>query len=62
MTNVTSRACNIVIPLSEIGVDEKIWLNLLGDPEMTAQDGKLDVSLQPYDVIWLIPSCEKGSE
>ncbi len=62
MTNVTSRVCNIVIPLSELGVDEKIWLNLLGDSEMTAQDGKLDVSLEPYDVVWLIPSSEKEAE
>jgi len=62
MTNVTGRVCNLVIQLSELGVDEKSWVDLLGDIEKTARDGKLDVTLQPYDVIWLVPSSEMGFE
>jgi hypothetical protein len=52
----------MVIQLSELGVAETRWYDLLGDIEKTARDGELDVTLQPYDVIWLIPSSERGSE
>mgnify|MGYP001153685246 CR=1 FL=1 len=62
MANVTGRVCNIVVRISELGVEEIRWYDLLGDTEKTAQDGKLDVTLQSYDVIWLIPESEKGSE
>jgi sucrose phosphorylase len=62
MTNVTNRVCNILVQLSELGLEEITWYDILGDTERTAQDGKLDVTMQPYDVIWLIPSSEKEFE
>ena len=62
MANVTGRVCSIIVRLSELGVEEIRWYDLLGDTEKTARDGTLDVTLQPYDVIWLIPESEKGSE
>jgi sucrose phosphorylase len=58
MTNVTSRESNIDIPLSELGVAETGWQDLIGDTEWTAQDGKLSITLQPYDIIWLKPMSE----
>jgi len=58
MTNVTNRVCRIGIPISELGVEEYYWYDLVGKRGWIAKDGKLDVTLQPYDVVWLIPFAE----
>jgi sucrose phosphorylase len=58
MTNVTPRPCKIEMPLSEIGIEANQWYDLVGKRSCMAQDKKLRVALQPYDVVWLVPSAE----
>jgi sucrose phosphorylase len=58
MTNVTNRGCTIAIPLSELALEETRWCNLLSEKEWNAENGKLSISLQPYDVMWLKPLSE----
>jgi sucrose phosphorylase len=58
MTNVTSRASQIDIPLSEMNIHETRWYDLLGDKEWIAEEDKISITLQPYDVIWLKPYSE----
>jgi sucrose phosphorylase len=58
MTNVTNRESSIDIPLSDLGVAENGWHDLVGDTECTAEDGKLSITLLPYDIIWLKPLSE----
>jgi sucrose phosphorylase len=58
MTNITGRVSNIDVPLSELGVAETDWHDLVGDTERTAEDGKLSITLQPYDIMWLKPLSE----
>jgi sucrose phosphorylase len=53
MTNVTPRETQIEIPLSECGTEETRWQDLLREKEWTCEDGKLKVTLEPYDVMWL---------
>ena len=59
LTNVTGRVCHIEIPLSELRTDKTDWYDLVSGMEWTAEDKKLYITLQPYDVIWLEPFDEK---
>ncbi len=58
LTNVTDRAARLQLPLSEVGVNEVQWYDLYGKRGWMAKAQKLDLTLQPYDVMWLIPFRE----
>lgn len=58
VTNVTDRGCRLKIPLSEVGVEEIQWYDLVGRRGWMAKDKNIDVTLLPYDVAWLIPVAE----
>jgi sucrose phosphorylase len=62
MTNVTGRPCRIEISLSALNLEETRWHDLLSEKEWKAENKKLSVTLQPYDIIWLKPSSELNSE
>jgi hypothetical protein len=53
MTNVTPRRTRIEIQPSEWGARETHWLDLINEKEWIAEQGKLKVTLEPYDVVWL---------
>jgi sucrose phosphorylase len=69
LTNVTSRVCRVEIPLSELKVDETssivcqvpeetYWYDLIDKRGWKVREQKLQIVLQPYDVVWLIPFIE----
>ena len=58
MTNITSRICQARIPLSDLGMEEKHWYDLVSKRGWIAKNRELDVTLQPYDICWLIPFSE----
>lgn len=69
LTNVTNRVCHVEIPLSELKVDETsslvcqvpeetYWYDLIGTRGWKVREQKLQIVLQPYDVVWLIPFVE----
>ncbi|UCE07967.1 MAG: alpha-glucosidase C-terminal domain-containing protein, partial [bacterium] len=58
ITNVTSKECQLEISLSEIDSSESQWYDLISGKEWLAENQKLSITLQPYDVIWLQPSSE----
>jgi glucosylglycerate phosphorylase len=58
MTNVANRVIEIEIPLKDLGVEWKNWYDLIGKRGWRAGNMKLFVTLQPYDVVWLIPFGE----
>jgi sucrose phosphorylase len=58
MTNVTNDECTTEIPLFELSVKETHWFDLVSEKEWKAQNEKLSIALQPYDVIWLKPLSE----
>ncbi|KAF5419232.1 MAG: sucrose phosphorylase [Candidatus Methanocomedens sp.] len=58
ITNVTGRECRIEIPMSDIGLSESRWYDLINRKARSAENQKLCITLQPYDVIWLQPSSE----
>ena len=58
LTNVTPKDCQLDIPLSLLGVEESQWYDLVRQRGWIAKDKTLKLSLQPYDVLWLIPFVE----
>ncbi len=60
LINVCDKACRIEVPLSELETDTIHWYDLVSEMEWMADDEKLYLSLQPYDVIWLAPLEETG--
>ena len=58
LTNVTERPSSIEVSLSVLGVNETEWHDLLSGSAWEAQDGKLSIDLEPYDVIWMMPNTE----
>ena len=59
LVNVTRKACQVKIPLTELGTEETHWYDLVSGMEWMAEDQTLYMSLQPYDVIWLEPMGKK---
>ena len=59
LTNVTNKACCIEVPVSELGTQETHWYDLVGKKGKIANNHqKLEITMQPYDVIWLKPYGE----
>ena len=59
LINVTSKACSVEIPLSEVETDEIRWSDIVSGMEWMADDKMLFLTLQPYDIIWLEPFGER---
>jgi sucrose phosphorylase len=58
LTNVTGRATSIEVPLADLDIQETSWFDLIGAREWKAENDKLRITFQPYDVIWLKPNSE----
>ena len=58
MTNVTNNTCSIEILLSELTVEETRWFDLVNKKEWNAENKKLSIKFEPYDVVWLKPVSE----
>ncbi|MCK4892676.1 MAG: sugar phosphorylase, partial [Calditrichia bacterium] len=59
LTNVTNRVCRIEVPLSQLGIDENRWYDLVSGMEWMAEEQKICITLIPYDVVWLEPFKKK---
>jgi hypothetical protein len=53
MTNVTPRQTRVESRLSESGARGTHWLDLINENEWVAEEDKLKVTLEPYDLVWL---------
>jgi len=58
MTNVTNRVCEVSVYPKDLGVEENHWYDLVGRRGRMAQDGKLQLTFEPYDILWLTPFAE----
>jgi hypothetical protein len=56
LINVTGKACDVNISVSELGVREERWNDLISEREYSAENKMLALTLQPYDVVWLKPA------
>ena len=55
VTNVTSTARELLLPLAEIGTGDVLWRDVLTDRWIRAEDDSLRVPLDAYEVVWLEP-------
>ena len=58
LVNISTKICNVVVSLIDVGSDDNKWIDLINDTEYFAKDNALPISLLPYDVLWLKPSNE----
>ena len=59
ITNITNRVCNLVIPVSVTETTDMRWFDIVSKTEFDTEDGKIYITMQPYDVVWLEPFREK---
>ena len=58
LTNVTGKELQLDISLQELGVDARLWVDLIGEKHWEVVGSRLQVLLRPYDVAWLKPNKE----
>lgn len=58
LTNVTGKELQLEISLKALGVDERLWVDLIGEKYWEVVGSRLQIVLRPYDVAWLKPSKE----
>lgn len=56
LTNVTSAAQELLLPLADVGVAHRVWRDMLTERYIRADQGVLRVPLDAYETIWLEPS------
>ena len=59
LTNVSAAPVDVAVALGDTGVDEPRWRDVISRRLATAMDGRLALTLRPYEVLWLVP--EPGS-
>ncbi|MDW7759958.1 MAG: sugar phosphorylase [Acidobacteriota bacterium] len=55
LTNVTGKKILLKIPLTDVGTDAGVWLDLVSETRREARGGALEIPLEPYQVAWLKP-------
>ncbi len=61
LVNVSDQVSHIEIDLKETGCMEDEWTDVVNGMEYMSEDTKLFLTLQPYDVVWLMPTSEAGT-
>ena len=55
LINVTDQLEGLVVGADDLGVQVTVWRDLVGEGEWRAEDGRLRMELEPYQVVWLTP-------
>ena len=58
LTNVTHQGVTLRVDLSQVGVTDIHWYDLVAGRGWIAQQKILELHLKPYDVLWLMPFNE----
>jgi sucrose phosphorylase len=53
LTNVADKKVELEIPLSQFGIEADHWVDLVNEREYDTASGKLFVTLETYDVVWM---------
>ena len=60
LTSVSNEVCRVEVGLAELGTDETRWYDMVSGMETMADEGTLQVNLDPYGVVWLEPFRTDG--
>jgi sucrose phosphorylase len=55
LINISTTVCHVEIPLSDLDSDDDHWFDIVSGVEWMSDDGKLYISMNPYDIVWLEP-------
>jgi len=58
ITNAANKECTISVSLETIGVEGDHWYDLVGRRGWRATRGSIELTIQPYDVLWLAPYAD----
>ncbi len=58
MTNVSENPQELAIPVAQYGLPDMDWYDLSTGRGYTGREGVLSLTMQPYDVFWLVPLME----
>jgi sucrose phosphorylase len=61
LTNVSDQVSHIQINTGDLGINKEEWLDLVSGLEYMREENVLHITLQAYDVVWLIPKDEEHS-
>jgi hypothetical protein len=56
MTNVSDRLIRLSIRLDGLPVQALRWRDLIAERKWSAREGVLEITFQPYDIVWLEPT------
>jgi hypothetical protein len=65
LINLSNKTRNIVWNLIESGLEADVfpkWRDLIDGLTWTTREGKLNISMEPYQVCWLEPSFSRNRE
>ncbi|MFQ5964150.1 MAG: sugar phosphorylase [Candidatus Scalinduaceae bacterium] len=55
LINVTDDKCHVTIPMKTVHIFKQEWYDLVGQDMYTFKDESINLTLKPYDVVWLEP-------
>ena len=58
MTNVSNSAISLSFTDKDLELGKTKWRDLVDDKPFQASNGKLEINLEPYEVLWLRPTDE----
>ncbi|MCU0596227.1 MAG: alpha-glucosidase C-terminal domain-containing protein [Desulfobacterota bacterium] len=58
VTNVTRIRCRVEIPLEDVKRYQGPWHDLLSEKKINPKKDRLLITLQPYEVVWLVPESQ----
>ena len=58
LTSVANRHISVEVPLSLLEVEDARWHDIVTEKDLETVQGKLVLTLAPYDVLWLVPAGE----
>jgi len=58
VTNVTGRTAHLHVSLDAIGIQERGWRDLVSETGWEAHGDTLEITMEPYEVMWLKPARE----
>jgi glycosidase len=61
LTNVSDSEVSVSFSENDLSLDKTEWRDLIEGNAFKAFNGKLDIKLEPYDVLWLRPADEIDS-
>ncbi len=59
LINVTNQPQTVQVPLERTGARARSWRDVLSRRKVVAQGNQLNVTLRPFDVLWLVPQRER---